>query len=172
MARNQALATLLLPALNAAMAEREINSPTRMAAFLAQIAHESGEFRFMSEEWGPTAVQKRYDPPFKLSKVLGNDKPGDGFKYRGAGPLQLTGKDNFRTYGKALGLDLVNKPDLARDPKVGLRIAALFWERKGLNTLADSGDFTGITHRINGGENGLEQREAYWKVAKKALGVL
>lgn len=168
--KNPQEAQELLAGLNEGMAEFEINTPARVAAFLAQVAHESYEFKYMSEEWGPTAVQKRYDPPTKLAKELGNTQAGDGFKFRGAGPLQLTGRANFRVYGKLLDLDLENNPDLAREPKNGLRIACLYWDRHRLNELADQGDFTGITKAINGGLNGLAQRQAYWTTAKKALG--
>lgn len=170
MSKNPGLAASYIDDINRALEEGEINSPERIAAFLAQIFHESAEFRFMSEEWGPSEVQKHYDPPFHLAVKLGNTAAGDGFKYRGAGPLQLTGKDNFRLYGQTLGLDLVKNPDQARQFGVGMRIAALYWSRHHLNALADSGDFQGITRAINGGLNGLAQRETYWATCKKVLG--
>lgn len=172
MARNPKEARDLLPGLNEAMEEFQITTPERMAAFLAQIAHESCELRYMSEEWEPDKVpaQKRYEPVTSLSKRLGNTKPGDGFKYRGAGPIQLTGRANFALYGKLLKLDLEGNPDLAREPDVGFRIAGLYWTRNHLNALADEGDFVGITKAINGGTNGLEQRQAYWATAKRVLG--
>jgi putative chitinase len=154
------------------MAEFDISTPARMAAFLAQILHESGEFRYDGEVWGPTDVQKRYDPPTKLAAKLGNTKTGDGFKYRGAGPLQLTGRSNFRQYGQLLNLDLENNPDLARNPEIGLRIACLYWKRHHLNALADQEDFVGITKAVNGGLTGLNSRLNYYDDALKVLSPL
>lgn len=157
--------------LNLAMEESQINTPLRQAAFLAQIAHESDELRFMSEIWGPTPAQVRYDPPSLLSKRLGNIKLGDGFRYRGAGPLQLTGRSNYRLAGKALGLDLEENPDLARTPEVGFRVAAWYWKVHKLNELADISNFDAITKKINGGFNGKLARDSYYVRAKAVLGV-
>lgn len=172
MQRESTLASSYIQPLNKAMDEAGIATPAREAAFLAQVAHESYEFKYMSEEWDPQKVpaQLHYEPPYHLAAKLGNVKKGDGFKYRGAGPLQLTGRANFRTYGQALGLDLEANPDLARAFPVGMRIAALYWTRHNLNALADAGDFEGITRAINGGLNGLAQRQAYWETAKRVLG--
>lgn len=161
------------PLLRKALEEAQINTPLRIAAFLAQIGHESYELRYMEEVWGPTAQQLRYDPPTTLAKKLGNTEPGDGKKFSGAGPLQITGRANFREYGQALGLDLENNPDLARTPEVGFRLACLYWKKKGLNTLADLGTqeaFDKITLKINGGYNGKAHRDAYWLRARKVLG--
>lgn len=157
--------------LNKAMDESEINTPLRVAAFLAQIAHESDQLKFMSEIWGPTSAQIRYDPPSSLSKRLGNIRLGDGYKYRGAGPLQLTGRANYAACGKALGLDLENNPDLARTPEVGFRTAAWFWKVNKLNELADIPNFDAVTKKINGGYNGKAARDAYYIRAKATLGV-
>ena len=84
------------------MAWYDINTPLRQAHFLAQILHECGLFQFMSELWGPTASQKRYDPPSSLAKQLGNTQSGDGFVYRGRGAIQLTGKFNYQKYADYL----------------------------------------------------------------------
>lgn len=157
--------------LAAALAEFEISTPKRIAAFLAQLAHESGEFEFCEEIWGPTKQQKRYEPPSDLARKLGNVEKGDGYRFRGRGPIQITGRANYKTFGDLLKLDLVNDPDLAAKPEHGFRIAGAFWSRKGLNTLADAGCFRAITKRINGGVNGYEARCEYWERAKTVLGV-
>jgi predicted chitinase len=166
----QAKRQLYLPFLNKVMEIYEIDTPLRAAAFLAQIAHESAELRFMEEIWGPTAQQKRYDPPTDLARRLGNTQPGDGFRYRGRGPIQITGRANYKRYGDLLGVDLVGNPDLASTPQFAFSTAALFWKNNGLNELADVQDFITITRRINGGLNGLQDRQKYYAIAKNVLG--
>ena len=147
-----------LQPLNAAMQERGITTLARVSAFLGQIGHESGELVWMEEIWGPNDAQRRYEPPSTLAQRLGNTQKGDGFRYKGRGPIQITGRDNYKRYGELLGLDLVGNPQQAATPEVGFRIAALFWQRNGLNELADAGDYKAITKRINGGFNGLDHR--------------
>jgi len=159
-----------LPHLNAAMAEFAIDPPARAAAFVAQLAHESGEFRWMEEIWGPTAAQRRYEPPSTLAARLGNTQPGDGRRFKGRGPIQLTGRANYRRFGQLLGIDLVAEPEHAASPAVAFRIAGLYWANRGLNALADAGDFREITRRINGGFNGLADRLKYFERARAALG--
>src|SRR5687767_913061 len=159
------------PFLNAAMLEQDIASKRRRCAFLAQLAHESQQLRYMEEIASGSAYEGRED--------LGNIRPGDGKRFKGRGPIQLTGRANYRTFGRLLDLDLENKPELASKPENGFRIAALFWKRKGLNELADQltmkGDkaeratFAEITLRINGGHNGLTDRLNYFRVAKQVL---
>ncbi len=166
----QAKRQLFLPFLNKVMEIYEIDTPLRASAFLAQIAHESAELRFMEEIWGPTAQQKRYDPPSDLAKRLGNTQPGDGFRFRGRGPIQITGRANYKKYGDLLGVDLVGNPDLASTPQFAFSTAALFWKNNGLNELADVQDFITITRRINGGLNGLQDRQKYYAIAKNVLG--
>ena len=162
-------ANLYLPYLIQAAGEFEINTPVRLAAFLAQITHESGEFKYLQEIWGPTDAQKRYEPPNKKAKELGNTQPRDGKRYKGRGVIQLTGRANYRRYGRMLGLDLENNPELAAQPEVAFRIAGAFWKTHGLNELADVGDFKEITGRINGGLNGYDKRLEYWAIAKQVL---
>ena len=151
-----------LPHLNAAMAEANINTPQRQAAFLAQLAHESGEFRWMQELASGAAYEGRKD--------LGNTQSGDGVRFKGRGPIQLTGRANYQKAGDALGIDLINNPKRAADPDVGFRTAAWFWSTRGLNEAADKGDFLTITKRINGGTNGLADRQKYYSRAQQTLG--
>jgi putative chitinase len=166
----QAKRQLYLPFMNKVMEIYEIDTPLRASAFLAQIAHESGELKFMEEIWGPTAQQKKYEPPSDVAKKLGNTQPGDGFRYRGRGPIQITGRANYKKYGDLLGVDLIGNPDLAATPQYAFSTAGLFWKLNGLNELADVEDFVTITRRINGGLNGLEERERYYEIAKNTLG--
>lgn len=150
-----------LPFIQQAMQEFQITSYLREAAFLAQLAHESGELRYMEELASGAAYEGRKD--------LGNTQPGDGKRYKGRGPIQLTGRANYKKYGDLLGLDLVNDPTIAATPEVGFRIAGQFWSLNGLNQLADQQDFKQITKRINGGYNGLEDRTMYYDRAKRVL---
>jgi putative chitinase len=152
-----------LEPLNKALAEYDVGTPKRRAAFLAQLAHESGELRFMEEIASGEAYEGRKD--------LGNTQPGDGKRYKGRGPIQLTGRGNYRRAGKVLGLELEEHPEEAAKPEVGFRVAGWFWKTHGLNELADQGDFRQITRRINGGYNGLKSREKYYQRALEVLGV-
>ena len=102
---------------------------------------------------------------------MGNLSPGDGFKYRGRGLIQVTGKDNYRSVGAALHLDLLNNPDQLAEPENAARSAGWFWMTHGLNERADRGEFESITRRINGGLNGYSERCILWDQAKRALGV-
>ncbi len=157
-------ATLVEP-LNNAMEEASINTPLRQSAFLAQIAHETGGFKWF-RELGNDAYFKKYDG----RKDLGNTQPGDGPRYKGRGFIQITGRANYEKAGQALGIDLINEPQLAETPTVGARVATWFWGSRNLNSYADKGDFITITRRINGGLNGLEDRQAYYARAKETLG--
>ena len=161
---------LYLPHLNAAMQAYAVDTPLRTAAFVAQLAHESGEFRWMEEIWGPTPAQLRYEPPGDLAAKLGNTQAGDGKRYKGRGPIQITGRFNYTKFGGLLGLDLVANPALAAAPEVAFKTAGLFWQSNGLNELADGRQFVAITRRINGGTNGLVDRQMYYERAKAVLG--
>ncbi|MCD9028467.1 LysM peptidoglycan-binding domain-containing protein [Luteimonas sp. BDR2-5] len=147
--------------LNQAMAEANIDTPQRQAMFIAQLAHESGGFQFMEELASGAAYEGRAD--------LGNTQPGDGERYKGRGYIQVTGRHNYTEAGRALGLDLVNNPELAAQPENAARIAAWYWESRGINAAADSGDFTQVTRLINGGTNGLADRQDYFARAQAAL---
>ncbi|QQS48231.1 MAG: hypothetical protein IPM66_06210 [Acidobacteriota bacterium] len=164
-------ASTYLPFLNRVMQIYRIETPLRASAFLAQLAHESGELRYWEEIWGPTPQQRKYEPPGDLATRLGNTQPGDGYRYRGRGPIQITGRFNYRKYGSLLGVDIESNPDLAASTQIGFSIAGIFWQNNGLNELADIEDFIGITKKINGGLNGLESRLKYYERAKLVLGV-
>ena len=151
--------------INAALVEGSINTCHRKAAFLAQLAHESGQLVYMEEIASGAAYEGRLD--------LGNTQPGDGKRFKGRGPIQLTGRANYRAAGKALGLDLEAKPELVKTPEVGFRTSVWFWTVHQLNALADVGtldSFRKITKKINGGTNGQADRENYWAKAKNTLG--
>jgi putative chitinase len=161
----------LAPFFTATMVEFEIDTPARQAAYLAQVGHESGGLMWLHELWGPTPTQRSYDPPGGLSFNLGNTKIGDGFRFRGRGPIQITGRFNMRKIGEFMKLDLENHPELLDNPENACRSSGAFWRWKGCNVFADTGDFIGLTKRINGGMNGLADRQTRWAAAKLALGI-
>ena len=160
-----AKAGVFVPALNTAMVRYQIVGPKRIAAFIAQIGHESGQLVYVREIWGPTAAQIKYEG----RADLGNTVPGDGSKYRGRGLIQITGRANYAACGEALGIDLITHPELLEQPQYACLSAAWFWATKGLNTLADAGEFNTITRRINGGLNGLADRLNLWAKAREVL---
>lgn len=159
------VAGVFVPVLNAAMVHYQIIGPKRVAAFIAQIGHESGQLKYVKEIWGPTAAQVKYEG----RKDLGNTVAGDGSKYRGRGLIQITGRANYMACGEGLGLDLIKQPELLEKPQHACMSAAWFWATKGLSTLADAGQFDKITQRINGGQNGAADRQALYARALKVL---
>lgn len=146
--------------------EYEINTPLRIAHFWAQASHECAGFKTMHEYWGPTAAQKGYEG----RRDLGNTQPGDGKRFMGRGIFQLTGRANYRAYGNKIGLDLEADPELAADPTNALRLACEYWKAKKLNKLADENNLKAITKKINGGYNGLADRQANFIVAWRIWG--
>lgn len=201
-----------LDPLNRLMSLYGIDNPIRAAAFLAQIAHESGDFTRVSENLNYSADglantwASRYaerdakgaaikvalngqlrNKPNALALSLsrnptaiannvyanrmgnGSDASGDGWKFRGRGLKQLTGADNYTDCGRDIGVDLCANPDLLLQPAYAVESACWFWKSNGLSAYADKGDFSGLTMRINGGLNGLDQRTAYWQRAQAAL---
>lgn len=114
---------------------------------------------------GPTPTQVKHEG----RADLGNTVAGDGSKYRGRGLIQITGRANYAACGEALGVGLVNQPERLEQPQYACMSAAWFWATKGLNTLADAGNFERITRRINGGLNGQDDRLALWKKASDVL---
>jgi putative chitinase len=139
-----------------------IASPLRLAHFLAQLIHESGSFRYMEEIASGQAYEGRRD--------LGNTQPGDGKRYKGRGPIQITGRANYRRYGARIGIDIERHPDIAALPSIGLHLALEYWRVNGLNTLADADNVLGITKLINGGTNGLADRKAQLAKVKEWIG--
>jgi putative chitinase len=159
-----ARAEVFLDPLNRAMQEFEITTPKRQAAFLAQIAHESGSLRYVREIASGAAYEGRAD--------LGNTVHGDGTRYRGRGLIQITGRANVRQCSEALfgdGEHLLEHPELLELPDAAARSAAWFWHSRGLNALADESDFARITRRINGGTNGMSDRMAHYARALEVL---
>jgi predicted chitinase len=152
---------LYLPYMNEAMREFEIATYLRASAFLAQLAHESAELRYFEEIASGKAYEGRRD--------LGNTQPGDGMKYKGHGPIQITGRANHTACGRALGLDLINNPTLITQPPNAFRSAGWFWDTRSLNALADQRLFKAITKKINGGFNGLADRQKYYDRALRII---
>ena len=141
-------------------------TPLRLAMWLAQLAHESGGFRWL-RELGDAAYFQRYEG----RADLGNTQPGDGARYCGRGFIQITGRTNYTNAAKALNIDLVRYPQFAEVPVIAAMVAAWYWRRHQLNRYADRGDVRGATKAINGGFTGLADREAYYRRAKHALGL-
>ena len=149
----------------------QINTPLRKQHFLAQILHESGRFRWLEEIWGPTAQQKRYDPASgsSLSRTLGNTEPGDGYRFRGRGAIQLTGRDNYRAFNKAVEEGVIQNPDLVSRLPLAMDAAGWYWQKRDLNRLADKDAAEAITRKINGGYNGLADRKRLLARAKRVI---
>ncbi len=157
--------------LDTTMSEFQINTPLRVAAFLAQIGHESGQLKYVKELWGPTEQQLKYEPPSALATTLGNLFTGDGFAYRGRGLIQVTGRMNYRACGRALLIDLEGDPELLEIPMNACRSAGWYWQSHGINVPADMGDFKRVTKLVNGGYNGIIDREILYRRALNELGV-
>jgi putative chitinase len=185
--------------LNEAAERFEINTTARLAAFLAQTAHESAELNRLTENLNYSApglvatwpkrfasvqlAQEYARNPEKIANFVYADRmgngasaTGDGWRYRGRGIIQLTGRGNYRSVGQALALDLETNPDLLVQPSAAALAAAFFWKSRGLNELADDRnedddeeDFVSITVAINGGRAGLTERKKYWEQAKAVL---
>ena len=153
------------PILAQAFPDFHITTPARQAAFLAQVGHESGGLHWLTELWGPTATQSRYE----TRQDLGNNQPGDGFRFRGRGLIQLTGRANYAAASKALATDFITNPELLGEPDMAARSAMWFWQSHGLNERADAGEFERTTKIINGGLNGYPERLALWAIAKQTL---
>ena len=183
-------AKLYADPLTKAMIKFNITSPNRINMFLAQIGHESNSFSVTVENlnysnearllqiFGKHIKQSEAKDfvrnPVKLANRVyanrmgnGSEASGDGYRFRGRGLPQLTGRDNYAAAGKALGLDLLSNPDLLLQPDISALAAAWFWSNAGCNVLADGGKFEAVTRKINGGLNGLDDRLARFEYAKK-----
>lgn len=177
--------------LNACFDKFGINTHLHIAAFLAQVGHESGRLSQVVENlnYSADALRRtwpsRFMPdlaiqvarqPDRIANIvyggrMGNVELGDGWKYRGRGLIQITGRDNYAACSKALFGDdrLLRNPELLEQPEWACMSAAWFWDSRGLNSLADKGDIVGVTKKINGGTNGLEDRKALYEKALKVL---
>lgn len=154
-------------ALNQTFEKYTIDSNLRICHFLGQVLHESGAFRYSTEIWGNTPAQLGYDTRVDLGNTPEHD--GDGYKYRGRGWIQLTGKSNYSMISKEFGQDFINNPDLiAKEPWDGLA-AGWYWNKRGLNIFADKDDILTITKKVNGGYNGLNDRKMWLTKAKSIL---
>ena len=170
-----------------------ISTTQRQACFIGQCQHESENFTKLEEGLNYSAsrlmavwpsrfpnldVAEQYaNNPEKLANYVyagrlgnGNEESGDGWRYHGRGVIQLTGKDNYANCGSGLGVDLVGDPDRLLDPQYAALSAGWFWNKKGLNDLADTGDYETMTKRINGGVLGLDDRKAKIAKAREILG--
>jgi putative chitinase len=172
----------------------EINTPLRKAHFLAQITHESGGFKYTKENLNYSgkalySVFRKYFPtldsttnyarkPEKIANKVyanrmgnGNESSGEGWKYRGRGVIQLTGKSNYEAFSKTANQDFVTNPDLVATPEWALASACWFWKQRKINQYADADDIHMVTKRINGGFNGLEHRQHYLDEYKKLFNI-
>jgi len=173
----------------------DISTPERMAMFIAQTAHESGNFATTSENlfysakglngtfkkyFSTVAVAEPYaKKPEKIANRVycnrmgnGDEASGEGYKYRGRGIIQLTGKDNYTHCGNALELDLLTDPDSVADNPVAVLSAGWFWDTRKLNTWADKGDVLTVTKKINGGTIGLADRKKHYEHILEVLQAL
>ncbi|HBO9229168.1 TPA: glycoside hydrolase family 19 protein [Pseudomonas aeruginosa] len=190
-------AGFFVPALNAAMGRFGIISPVRVVAFLAQVGHESSQLtrlvenlnysarglaatwpsRYRSADGKPNALalnlarhpQAIANNTYASRNGNGDEASGDGWRYRGRGLLQITGRSNYRAAAAGLGQPLEAEPELLEQPEWAALSAAWWWSTHGLNDLADRGEFAAITRRINGGTNGQAERLALWERAKAVL---
>ncbi|MFG8288001.1 glycoside hydrolase family 19 protein [Pseudomonas aeruginosa] len=190
-------AGFFVPALNVAMKRFGITSPVRVAAFLAQVGHESSQLtrlvenlnysaqglaatwpsRYRGADGQPNALAQRLarnpraiaNNAYASRNGNGDEVSGDGWRFRGRGLLQITGRSNYRAAGAGLGQPLEHEPELLKQPAFAALSAAWWWSTHGLNELADRGEFAAITRRINGGLIGQAERMALWERAKKVL---
>lgn len=156
-----------LPFIVPAMDKWQINTPERVSAFLAQLAHESGEYRWMEEIWGPTAAQQGYE--FRVD--LGNTQAGDGYLYRGRAGIGITGRANYQKLTNDSGVDFVGDPDKAMQPQYATEASGWFWWTHNLNVIAQMNWFKTCTKIINGGYNGLAERIRYNDANRAILGL-
>lgn len=191
--KNPEMCKYYVDALNKVLPEYKITTKLRLCHFLAQILHESGNLKYKSENlnYSAKALRSVFGKYFKTDEIAnqyarkpekianrvyanrmgnGDEASGDGWLRRGRGLIQLTGTNNYKDCAKALNIDLINNPDLIlSNPEVCVKTACWFWNKNNLNTFADNDDIKTITKRINGGYNGLEDRESILKRAKNIL---
>jgi len=177
--------------LNQVFVKYDLDTPKRQAAFIGQCAVESANFTRLQENLNYSAqrltqvwpsrfpnismAEPYANNPEKLANFvyagrMGNLQDGDGWKFHGRGLIQLTGRENYANCGSGVGVDLINNPDLLLTPKYAVLSAGWFWNKKGLNTLADTQEYGAMTRRINGGLTGLDERIAKITKALQVLG--
>lgn len=155
-------ADLFAPHLEAARVRWISDDADEVAHWLAQVAHESGQLRYVQEIASGDAYEGRLD--------LGNIEPGDGVRFKGRGLIQLTGRANYIEYGRESGLDVITDPELLEQPGPAADVAGWYWSSRGLGELVRAKDAVrAITRRVNGGINGLAQRRLYYSAAHAAL---
>jgi putative chitinase len=179
-------------ALNPAFVKYGIFTSRRIAGFLGQVCQESDRFRVTVENLNYSAAGLLATWPKRLTPALaeqlahqpeaignlmygdrlgnGPESSGDGFRYRGRGYIQITGRENYRAFGLAIGEDIEGEPDRVGEPVMAALSAAWFWATHGLNEIADVGDVLAMTHRVNGGEIGLDGRRRYYAAALRMFG--
>lgn len=153
-----------IDAINQTLAKYEINTPLRIAHFIAQIGHESERLFYVCEIASGAAYEGRKD--------LGNIEAGDGVKYKGRGLIQITGRNNYQLLSTALGIDLIKNPAMLETPQYAAMSAGWFWSAHHLNVLADNDLLTQITKAINGSINGLDDRRKILISAKRTIGAI
>lgn len=181
-----------LDPINQTLEKYQINTPLRVAHFFAQIMHESNQLNAVVENLNyssdllrktfpkyfpdkETADKYARKPEMIANKVYanrmenGDEKSGDGWKFRGRSPIQCTGKANYILMGKTLNEDFIKNPDLLIIPQYSMLVAGVFWDKNKLNQYADKDDVLTITKRINGGINGLDERKHNLINCKKVL---
>jgi len=172
-------------------AKYDISTPQRQAAFIGQCAHESANFKVLQENLNYSAegLMKTWPSRFPTKEIadqyarqpskiagkvyngrMGNTSEEEAAQFLGRGLIQLTGKENYANCGNSIGVDLIGNPNLLTDPQYAALSAGWFWNKKGLNSLADSGDIDTMTKRINGGTHGLDDRKAKIAKAEQVLG--
>ena len=196
-----AIAAAWVDSLNAAMVKYDINTPQRQAAFLAQIGYESDGLTCLEEDLDYSAAALLRQWPLHFTRTTANEygrvdgvhpanpvmianiayasrfgngpvSSGDGWRYRGQGPIQTTFLANFAVLHVKTGLDCVNNPSILTTPEGGSVAAAYYFKTHGCNEMADNGDFAAITAAIQGSDNSDPQREALWATVKQALGIV
>lgn len=173
-----------LPHLNKYLPQYGIDTPVEVASFLSQVLHESGGFRWMRELWGPTAQQNRYERDFKqpwngtnqrnrLAFALGNTERGDGKLFAGCGPMQITGRKNYARLSKDMFGDdrLLRTPDIVATPEYGVWSACIYWKWRNMDAIDDDLSIKEETKRVNGGYNGLEDRQKYFDRSLLVFGI-
>ncbi|MDO7173837.1 glycoside hydrolase family 19 protein [Mariniflexile sp. AS56] len=188
-------AVTYLPHVDTVLPNFGIDTPLRKAHFLSQLAHESGGLKYTQENLNYSAEGLRnvFGKYFKTNEIArdyarkpekianrvyanrmgnGSEESGDGWKFRGRGLIQLTGKENYQKFGHDHGVDCVNNPDSILDPELALTSACWFWKKNNINVYADADDIHMVTKRINGGTNGLLHRQHYLDSFKRLYEVL